>query len=79
MNEEKKTCKGCIWVDQCESDKRCEDYTPVDVDEDDVKYYNQIIKENTEENIADYVVSDRRMLHLKCPHCGEKSWNNFRC
>jgi len=49
MNEEKKTCKGCIWVDQCESDKRCEDYTPVDVDEDDVKYYNQIIKENTEE------------------------------
>lgn len=49
MNEEKKTCKGCIWVDQCESDKRCEDYTPVDVDEDDVEYYNQIIKENTEE------------------------------
>ena len=49
MNEEKKTCKGCIWVDQCESDKRCEDYTPVDVDEDDVKYYNQIIKENKEE------------------------------
>lgn len=49
MNEEKKTCKGCIWVDQCESDKRCEDYTPVDIDEDDVKYYNQIIKENTEE------------------------------
>lgn len=49
MNEEKKTCKGCIWVDQCESDKRCEDYTPIDVDEDDVKYYNQIIKENTEE------------------------------
>ena len=49
MNEEKKTCKGRIWVDQGESDKRCEDYTPVDVDEDDVKYYNQIIKENTEE------------------------------
>lgn len=49
MNEEKKMCKGCIWADQCESDERCEDYTPIDVDEEDVEYYNQILKENTEE------------------------------
>lgn len=49
MNEEKKTCIGCIWSDQCESDKRCEDYTPADVEEEDVEYYNRIIKENTEE------------------------------
>ncbi len=26
-------------------------------------------EENTEEDIKDYVVSDRKMLYLKCPHC----------
>lgn len=28
------------------------------------------LDENTAEDIEDFVVSDRRMLHLKCPHCG---------
>lgn len=28
------------------------------------------LEENTKDDINDYLNSDRRMLHLKCPHCG---------
>lgn len=47
----KKSCSGCYWCCQCSdrSDDVCGDYTPLDPEEDDIAYYNKIVKENYDE------------------------------
>lgn len=37
-----KTCEGCIWYDQCGTDMICDDYSPVDDNEEDT--YNADLK-----------------------------------
>ena len=50
---DKNCCAGCYWSDKCLDGKTdCDEYTPLDTEDDDVKYYNRIIKENTEEYAA---------------------------
>lgn len=39
------TCHGCLWADSCGFDSRCDDYTPMN-DEQDIAYYEKILEEN---------------------------------
>lgn len=49
----KKSCSGCYWCCQyVDRNYVCEDYTPLDpeeVSEDNITYYNDILRENYEE------------------------------
>lgn len=42
------TCEGCLWVDQCGQDSRCEDYSTAD-DGDAFTYYETVLAENAAE------------------------------
>lgn len=43
--------EDCIWFDQCGQDcfGRCDDFSPVDSSDEDVAFYQQVLKENAEE------------------------------
>ena len=40
--------KCFYWCEQCGGDSPCDDYTPLD-EHEDVRFYNNILKENAEE------------------------------
>lgn len=42
-------CNDCYWSDQCHSDEKCEYFTPIDSEEDDIAEYDRVICENTSE------------------------------
>lgn len=48
MNKCDSTCHGCLWADNCNFGNRCDDYTPMN-DEQDISYYKDILKENDRE------------------------------
>lgn len=43
--------KDCIWFDQCDHEctGRCNDFSPIDSSDEDVAFYQQVLKENAEE------------------------------
>ncbi len=47
MSKGHKSCGGCYWEESCVENKRCDDYTPLEEQEDNT-YYNEILKENAE-------------------------------
>ena len=48
MNRHNDTCAGCFWADKCESESRCDEYTPMD-SEQETDFYNSILEENVQE------------------------------
>lgn len=42
------TCSGCYWYGKCDSDLPCDDYTPLDI-QDDVEYYQNALSECDED------------------------------
>lgn len=40
-------CDSCYWQDQCNSRRKCDDYTPIE-DSEDISYYQAILQENAE-------------------------------
>lgn len=49
MGNEKKTCQGCYWEDQCGGAEACTDYTPINDDSADVDFYYNVLRENAQE------------------------------
>lgn len=43
--------EDCIWFDQCGHNcfGRCDDFSPIDSSDEDVAFYQQVLKENAEE------------------------------
>lgn len=41
-------CENCYWCEQCGGCSPCDDFTPLD-EQNDIKYYQNILKENTKE------------------------------
>ena len=42
-------CQLCYWSDQCSQSTTCDNFTPIDSNDDDIAEYNRIIAENTQE------------------------------
>lgn len=42
-------CQGCYWQESCEYQTACSDYTPIDSEDSDIDFYNNILRENIEE------------------------------
>lgn len=42
-------CDGCLWDGNCPGAARCDDYTPIDATDGDVRYYEGVVFENIEE------------------------------
>lgn len=49
MEDEKNTCQGCYWEDKCSGTRACEDYTPINDEDSDIAFYNNILRENVQE------------------------------
>lgn len=41
-------CANCYWADKCDCAYKCDDYTPMD-SEEDILYYQKVLAENAEE------------------------------
>lgn len=48
MENEKNTCQGCYWEDRCCSTEVCDDYTPINNDDSNIAFYNDILCENAQ-------------------------------
>ena len=48
MDSGNNKCLSCYWCEQCGGDSPCDDCTPLD-EHEDVRFYNNILKENAEE------------------------------
>lgn len=49
MKSENNTCQGCYWEDSCGCEMACEDYTPINSEESDIAFYNNVLRENAQE------------------------------
>ena len=49
MENEKNTCQGCYWEESCGGTEACADYTPINDNDSDIAFYNNILRENAQE------------------------------
>ena len=50
-----KDCSQCIWHDKCDevnSENVCEDFTPYDTEDEDTKYYINILRESQDDYMS---------------------------
>lgn len=44
----KRSCKNCIWCEDCGASKPCEDFSPIDESADNEAYYINDLRERQE-------------------------------
>lgn len=48
MKSSASTCSGCYWNGQCDCECPCDDFTPLE-QQDDLEFYQEVLAENKEE------------------------------